>query len=125
MFHFLVQRAVPLTVGFLAGILASAWLDPQTEGGFVLILLTFMAPALAVHSAMLSVNRFRRRANPVPPKTTQRAEGVGEDPAVASGKDDAAPAASAESSVPTDVDKPPEGGGLTADGKAPTAGGAV
>lgn len=62
MLQFLARRAVPLTVGFLVGIAVSAWIDPQTEGGFVLILLTFMAMALAIASMAPLLGPLRARA---------------------------------------------------------------
>ncbi len=58
MVDFLLRWCVSTFAGFLIGLCAAVWLDPQTTGGFILILITCIALSVttsALNTAIRSI----------------------------------------------------------------------
>jgi len=60
-----LRWGVPILSGFLLGLLAIAWIDPQTSGGSILILVTFISISV-VTSAFGTALRVLFRGYPRP-----------------------------------------------------------
>ncbi len=114
----LLKWGVAVVAGFLAGLVIAAWLNPQTIGGFALILLTVMAAAILI-SAVGSLIRSLLRGRAAKARRDQIAQAMNSAafspaPSISGSQQPTPSDANSTLAPPADIKPSPQASGPTA-----------